>query len=880
MTELEKVFNPKAIEDPIYQEWESNGYFKPNGTGKPFSVVQPPPNVTGILHMGHALNITLQDIIVRYKRMNGFDTLWVPGTDHAGIATQNVVERHLAKDGIHRSDLGRTAFIERVWKWKEEYGNRITSQVRKMGASIDWSHERFTMDKGCSEAVLKTFVDLYNKGLIYRGRYLINWCPRCKTALSDVEVEHRDLQGHMWSIRYPFENDPTNGMIVATTRPETMFGDAAIAVHPDDPRYHHIIGQKVRIPLTNQLIPIIADTYVDMAFGTGAVKITPAHDFNDFEVGKRHQLEQVMVLTEDGKMADTVPVQFQGMDRFLCRKKLVADLQEQGYLIEIKDNPMAIGECYRCHTVVEPYLSWQWFVNMKALAQKSMDAVRSGQIRFIPKRWEKLYFEWMESIRDWCISRQIWWGHQIPVWYCENHPNEPIASETPLTVCPKCGSTQLTQEQDVLDTWFSSGLWPFETMGWPHKTSDLDRYYPTTLLITGYDILTFWVSRMITMGLEQTQTIPFSEVYIHGLVRDITGKKMSKSLGNALDPLELIDQYGTDALRYALASLTTLGGQDIKLSEDKIESARNFANKIWNSARYIFMNLDEASGVIDVNTALQSQNSANQWIVSVLFSKLTALNTALDQYNYSASADLLWEFIWNDFCDWYIEISKIEKEQSLPTLVFLLGHILKMLHPIMPFISETIWKNLTQHPKITGLPSVPLMLSAWPTVLSDRINPKIEANMAIVIAVIREIRNLRKEANIPPKINCKVTIVTPESQSLAALTDGRVTIQKLAKLADITLVNQLAEKPANSSAGVINDIQVFLSLDGVIDVEQERKRLSQQLQKLESELAFNQQKLANTGFINKAPAAVVDGIRQQVQKLQQEATLIKNQMGK
>jgi len=870
---LEKNFSP-TMEESIYQYWEKAGYFKPKGIGTAFSIVAPPPNVTGILHMGHALNLTLQDILVRYKRMQGGDVLWVPGTDHAGIATQNVVERHIQKQGTSRFDMGRSAFVDRVWQWKEEYGHRITTQIRKMGASVDWDHERFTMDPGCSAAVVKTFIDLYDKKLIYRGRYLINWCPRCKTALSDVEVEHRDIDGNLWSLKYPFYDDENNGLVVATTRPETMFGDTALAVHPDDTRYQHLIGKKVRIPLTQTLIPIIADTYVDPTFGTGVVKITPAHDFNDFEVGKRHHLDQVMVLNDEAKMIEPAPEQFIGKDRYECRKILLESLKEQGYLIETKPHALSIGECYRCKTVVEPYLSFQWFVDMKTLAQKSIEAVKSGQIQLIPERWEKIYFDWMESIRDWCISRQIWWGHQIPVWYCEAHPDEPIASVTPLTQCPKCGGTALTQDQDVLDTWFSSGLWPFETLGWPEETTDLQRYYPTSVLVTGYDILTFWVSRMITMGLEQTQKIPFSKVFIHGLVRDITGKKMSKSSGNALDPLSLISTYGTDALRFALTSLTTLGGQDIKFSEEKVESSRNFANKIWNAARYILMVVEETGKSIQITNTPKPMTLADQWILSVFFETLIKLNQAYEEFNYSLVAELLWDFIWNQFCDWYIEMSKIEKESSLPTLIFVFTQSLKGLHPVMPFISESIWKHFYH---FSNEPES-LMLANWPKIESQFIQPEIAAQINKIIPIIREIRNLRKTAEIQPKIVSQIFIQSEKTEIKTAIQKCELYIQKLAKVSEIIFLENGIQKPENALASVVEEVQLFLSLEGIKDNAEEKKRLNEKLIKLQAELARIQSKLANTNFVEKAPKEVVDGIRAQYNKLEEEERLIQAQI--
>ncbi len=887
---LDKVYKPKESESRIYEHWEKEGYFKPSGSGSVFSIVIPPPNVTGALHIGHALNITLQDITARYYRMNGSQVLWLPGTDHAGIATQNVVENHLKKQGVSRFDLKREEFVNRVWQWKEEYGGRITSQIRRLGASVDWSHERFTMDEGCAEAVLEAFYQLYKKGYIYRGRYIINWCPRCETALSDIEVIYQEVKGHLWWIRYPFVENPEKGIIVATTRPETMFGDTAVAVHPEDPRYLNLIGKQVILPLTSKHIPIIADPQIDKEFGSGAVKVTPAHDLNDFEMGQRHQLEHVLVMNEKGFMNEQVPTAFQGMDRWTCRKHLIEALEKEGFLHDIKDHVHSRGHCYRCHTVIEPYLSYQWFVAMKEPAKAAIEAVKSKKIQFIPKRWEKMYFDWMNTIRDWCISRQIWWGHRIPVWYCSHCP-EPIVAKKLPHQCPQCGNKELTQDPDVLDTWFSSALWPFSTLGWPNSTEDLARYYPTTALITGYDIITFWVSRMITMGLALTEKVPFSHVYIHGLVRDISGKKMSKSLGNVLDPLGAIDEYGADALRFGLASLSTLGGQDIKLSKDKIESCRNFANKIWNVSRYILMSLEEYSGVITVGQQapisylgkqpdpLQSQvSNANQWILSQFYTMLAQLNTAYRQFNFSTVCEILWEFSWNVFCDWYIEMSKMDKENSLPTLVFVYMNLLKLLHPLMPFITEEIWGRFLCSPKIAAEESGPLIAAKWPEEQPGQIHSDSDKHMEVIIEVIREIRNLRKQWNIPPSKECDLLLVSSQPLSLSILSGGKDSIRKLSKIKDMDIMETLFEKPHHSSSTVVGDIQIYILLQGLVDIEKEKSRLLQLKSSLEGEIVKNQKKLSNKGFITQAPEDVIEKIRNQQEELLSEKHFIEHQL--
>ena len=878
---LATTYQPQEIEESLYRYWEENNFFEPNQE-RPisFSMVIPPPNVTGILHMGHALNISLQDIIARYKRLRGFNVLWIPGTDHAGIATQNVVEKQLAKEHKNRFDLGRTEFVREVWQWKKDYGSRITNQIRRLGASVAWSHERFTMDQGCAEAVLEAFTRLYQDGFIYQGRYIINWCPRCKTALSDIEVENKESHSHLWYIKYPFQNNPRDGIVVATTRPETMFGDTAVAVNPNDERFKHLIGEMVLIPLTNKTIPIIADETVELDFGTGALKITPAHDFNDFETGKKHNLEQVVVIDEDGFMNELVPEEFQKLDRFNCRKKLVARLEETGFLVKIADHKLILGHCYRCHTVVEPYLSKQWFLSMKQLTKRAIEVVKTKEIQFIPERWEKLYFDWMENIRDWCISRQIWWGHQIPVWYCENHPDNPIvAKEKPIS-CPICQSEKLVQDPDVLDTWFSSSLWPFSTLGWPKETSDLKTYYPTSVLITGYDILTFWVSRMITMGLNFMDQIPFEKVYIHGLVRDISGKKMSKSVGNALDPLDLINDYGADALRFGLASLCTLGGQDIKLAKEKIEASRNFANKIWNVARFLLMNLETVSMPIDINK-IDRNDLATKWILTLFATTLKKIEIYYEEYNYALISETLWDFTWNKFCDWFIEISKLDKEKYLPVLCYLMINLLKVLHPYLPFITEQIWQELLKEPAFTGLNEPEsLLLASWPKIDKPLLfeDKNIETQMDIIIKVIKEIRNLRKEFNIKPSINLKIILVAEKYEHRLALEQGLDFIHRLAKGKEIDIFSELSKKPVKCISSVVENIKIYLLLEDSVDLEKEKTRLEAKSKKIDTEILNIKRKLTNPDFLSKAPKEIINNLDNTLAKLIADKDLISHQI--
>ena len=863
---MDKVYSPQSIEQRLYQWWETNQYFAPKGNGPAFSMVIPPPNVTGRLHMGHALNHTLQDIICRWKRLSGYRVLWVPGTDHAGIATQNVVEKQLASQNKSRHDLGREPFIKEIWNWKAEYGSIITNQIRRLGDSVDWSKESFTMDPERAKAVRHHFVSMYNDGLIYKGKYIINWCPRCHTALSDVEVEHHEKTGHLWDIKYK-SSCSNQYIIVATTRPETLFGDRAIAVHPDDERYQALIGTTVTIPLSNEQIPVIADAHVDPQFGTGAVKVTPAHDANDFEIGQRHNLEPLLIMTESGEMNDNVPATYIGLDRYACRKQVIQDLNNHGLLHHTHDHQLSQGTCYRCQTVVEPYLSKQWFVNMKKLAQPAIDAVKNGSITFTPPRWEKLYFDWMENIRDWCISRQIWWGHRIPVWY---DPKDP---DTPIVCLDDPDDPSLIQDNDVLDTWFSSALWPFSTMGWPNESNtDFQTFYPTSLLVTGYDIVTFWVSRMITMGLHETNQAPFSDVYIHGLVRDSTGKKMSKSLGNAIDPIELIDEYGADALRFCLAAQSTLGGQDIKFSIEKVQSCRNFANKVWNATRFILGSRTESSEPIhlDLSHPPTDTTPADQWIISQFYMTLADINQQFKTYNYAQATEILWEFIWNTYCDWYVEITKSHKLESMPVLLWILTQSLLLLHPFMPFITEEIWQKL-QESGIT-LPETSIMNASWPTEQPDHINRTLTTEFQLVTHLIREIRNLRQQVDIPPSKHASIHISAP-TQKTNQLNQYQDIINRLC---NVTISE--SSQSDNTVSSVVDDVTIELPLDGLIDIEKEKKRINSQLTKLNDALSRVNSKLSNDGFLSQAPEPVISKIKQQHVEFTNEKTLLEEQL--
>lgn len=858
-SELPKAYDPSRVEEKWYAYWIEKGYFhsKVDFSKKKFSVVIPPPNVTGSLHMGHALNNTIQDIFVRWKRMQGFNTMWLPGTDHAGIATQNVVERALAREGLRKEDLGREKFLERVWEWKEKYGGTIILQLKRLGASCDWNRERFTLDEGLSKAVREVFVRLFREGLIYRGSYIINWCPRCGTALSDIEVEHEEVKGNLWYVKYPILGEPGNYITIATTRPETILGDVAVAVHPDDERYREFVGKSVRIPLVDRVGPIIADSMVDPSFGTGAVKITPAHDSNDFLVAQRHSLSPVKVIGPDGRMTEEAGERYRGLDRFECRKKVVEDLRKGGFLEKVEDYSHAVGHCYRCKTIIEPYLSEQWFVKMKPLAEPAIKAVQEGRVRFIPKTWEKVYYEWMENIRDWCISRQLWWGHRIPVWYCQEcgHMN---AFVEPPERCEKCGSKELIQDPDVLDTWFSSALWPFSTLGWPEDTPDLRYYYPTDLLVTGFDIIFFWVARMIMMGLKFMGEVPFYDVYIHALVRDEEGKKMSKSFGNVIDPLDMIEKYGADALRFTLASLA-VQGRDIKLSESKIESSKNFANKIWNALRFILMNLKDFDP-----QSLSEENLVfdlpDRWILSRTQRVIKEVTELLNGYYVGESAKALYEFIWGEFCDWYVEISKatlydsnenkLRKDSVRYILWKVSSVLLRLLHPYMPFITEELWQHL---------PGVgeSIVVSAWPVPEDKFIDEGAESKMRYIMDTIRTIRNLRAEMEVKPGEKVKVVIKPHDLEYEALVKEYERYILRLASLSELR-IDSLYERPRGCAVGVIDKAEVFMPLGELIDVDKEIGRLKLKLEEIIGEISRIEAKLSNRDFVERAPQNVVE----------------------
>ncbi len=846
MTELSSRFNPQDVEDKWLRSWEERNIFhaEPDPKKKPYTIVIPPPNVTGILHMGHALNNTLQDIMVRFKRMQGFATCWMPGTDHAGIATQNVVEKQLAKEGKKRQDVGREKFIERLWEWKKQYGDTIIHQLKKLGSSCDWPRTRFTMDEDYSRAVTHVFVELYKKELVYQGNRIINWCPRCQTALSDEEAEHQDTQGNLYHILYPFKDKPNEHVIVATTRPETMLGDTAVAVNPKDKRYKKLIGKTLVLPLMNREIKIIADEFVDPKFGTGAVKVTPSHDPNDFAMGKRHKLEFINILHPDGRLNENAG-RFNGQDRFAGRKAVVEALKTQGLLEKIEPHQHAVGHCYRCHTVVEPYLSKQWFVKMKPLAHPAIEAVKKGKIKFTPKRWTKVYLNWMENIQDWCISRQIWWGHRIPVWYCPQCKagKNIIVSETAPKQCPHCQSTDLRQDEDVLDTWFSSWLWPFATFGWPKKNQDLEYFYPTASLFTASEIIFFWVARMIMAGFEFMGERPFSDVYIHGTVRDTQGRKMSKSLGNAIDPLEIIREYGADALRF---SLIINSGQDLFISKEKFEVGRNFANKIWNATRLILMNAS-AAGLPD--STPQASELYSRWILSRFHRTLDQVTRAIEGYRFSEAETLIYDFFWKNFCDWHLELIKDQwsSEETQQVTLHILEQSLKIMHPFMPFVTEEIFHIL--RPQAGSLSQ-----QSWPKVEKKFIDAKIESEVDELMEIITAIRNLRSQWNISQGTTPDIVLIAPKGKVLGDT--KRLAIQKLAKTGNIRLsVEKIKIKESASSlAGPFN---IFIPLQGIIEIEKEKNRLQQELQQQVRSAESLSNRLQNKEFLKKAPADIV-----------------------
>ena len=860
MSELPKTYDPKAVEDKLYSFWNDSGFFhaEVNPKKKPYTIVIPPPNVTGQLHMGHAFDETLQDVLIRTKRMQGYEALWMPGTDHAGIATQIKVEENLRKEeGKTRYDLGREEFLKRVWDWKHKFGNRIISQLKKLGSSCDWERERFTMDEGCSKAVREVFVNLYNKGLIYKGHRIINWCPHCATALSDAEVEYETQPGKLWHIRYPLA-DGSGELVVATTRPETFMGDTGVAVNPNDERYKHLIGKTCILPIMNREIPIFGDEYVDMEFGTGCVQVTPCHDPNDFEMGQRHNLEQILVFNEDATV-NANGGKYEGMDRYECRKAVVKDLEEGGYLVKIEDHEHNVGTCYRCGTTVEPMTSAQWFVKMAPLAKPAMDVVNEGKTKFVPDRFSKTYLRWMENVHDWCISRQLWWGHRIPAFYCDDC-GEMTVSKTDVHTCPKCGGTHIHQEEDVLDTWFSSALWPFSTLGWPDKTKELEYFYPTSTLVTGYDIIFFWVARMIFSGVEHMGETPFKTVYIHGLVRDAQGRKMSKSLGNGIDPLEVIDQYGADALRFTLATGNS-PGNDMRFSDERVQASRNFCNKIWNASRFIQMNL-----TIDKDKAVELPAELaleDKWIISNFNTLVADVTRNIDQYELGLAASKLNDFIWENFCDWYIEIAKTRlqtgDENVQKVLCYVLSGAMQLLHPFMPFITETIWQALPHEG-----PSV--MVSKWPE-YDEKLNFSVEeAQMESLMDAVRAIRNRRAEMNVPPSKKAKVLILTEKKDTFSA---GAGFFPKLAYASEIELIDAVPADAAKMASVVTGDAQLYMPMGDLIDFEAERARLGKEKKKVEDDIAFVMKKLNNPKFVDKAPENVVAAEREKADKLRE-----------
>ena len=850
---LAKTYDPTQVEDKLYKNWTDKGYFHavPDKDKKPFTIVIPPPNITGQLHMGHALDNTLQDILIRWKRMQGFSALWLPGTDHASIATEAKIVEAMAKEGLTKDMLGREKFLEKAWEWKKVYGGRIVEQLKKLGSSCDWQRERFTMDEGLSEAVKEVFLKLYKKGLIYRGERIINWCPRCSTSISDAEVEYEEKEGSFWHIRYPVKGSG-EFIVVATTRPETMLGDTAVAVNPDDPRYSHLVGKTVILPLINREIPVIADDYVDKEFGTGAVKITPAHDPNDFEVGLRHNLPQIRVMDDNANMNEYAG-QYKGLDRYEARKRIIEDLKDLGLLVKIEAHTHNVGTCYRCSTVIEPIMSNQWFVSMKPLAEPALKVVRDGTIKFVPERFSKIYFNWMENIHDWCISRQLWWGHRIPAYYCLNCGNTMVEREMP-DICPNCGSSRIEQDPDTLDTWFSSALWPFSTLGWPENTEDLQYYYPTDVLVTGYDIIFFWVARMIFSGVEQMGREPFKYVFIHGIVRDPQGRKMSKSLGNGIDPLEVIAQYGTDALRFAL-TIGNSPGNDLRFSTEKVESSRNFANKIWNASRFVLMNFDED---MDLTKADSSRfTAADKWILSRLNTATREMTENLDRFETGVALQKIYEFIWEEFCDWYIELVKPrlydrEDETRLEAqyvLNHVLGNSMKLLHPYMPFITEEIYLHLMNCDES-------IMISDWPEYRQDYDFPEDEKKMAFIMEAIKSIRNIRVEMNVPLSRKTKIVFVAGPEQSEVLKAAGRF-FERLAGASGITVQADKTGISPDAVAAIAAGTEIYIPLEELIDIEKEIERLVKDKANLEKELERVESKLGNAGFVAKAPEKVI-----------------------
>ncbi len=868
--QLDKTYEPKSVESRLYDFWQKNGYFhaEPDKSKKPYTIVMPPPNITGQLHMGHALDNTLQDILTRFRRMQGYCTLWLPGTDHASIATEAKIVAAMAEEGVTKDDLGRDGFLERAWEWKKVYGGRITEQLRKMGSSCDWSRERFTMDEGCSKAVKEVFVNLYNKGLIYRGERIINWCPHCKTSISDAEVEYTEQDGFFWHLRYPL-TDGSGFIELATTRPETLLGDTAVAVHPDDERYKALVGKTLTLPLVGREIPIVADSYVDPEFGTGVVKITPAHDPNDFEVGLRHNLEVITVL-DDGAVINENGGKYQGLDRYEARKRIVEDLEKGGFLVRVEPHAHNVGECYRCHTTVEPRVSRQWFVKMEPLAKPAIEAVKTGETKFIPERFEKTYFHWMENIRDWCISRQLWWGHRIPVWYCDDCGETVVTKEDSVDTCPKCGGHHLTQDPDTLDTWFSSALWPFSTLGWPEKTDELEYFYPTSTLVTGYDIIFFWVARMIFSGVEHMGKAPFDTVFIHGIVRDAQGRKMSKSLGNGIDPLLEIDKYGADALRFTLATGNS-PGNDMRYTPEKVEASRNFANKLWNAARFVLMNLDdnEPAPYIPEGLALE-----DKWILSIYNRVVKEVTDNLEKFELGIAVQKLYDFIWDVFCDWYIELAKArltgENEQAKKTargvLCYVLSGTLKLLHPFMPFITEEIWQTLPHEGET-------IMLASFPE-YSESLNfAAEETEFSRVMEAVRAVRSRRAEMNVPASKKAEVYIATAHTDTFKTCA---VFFNRLASASEVKVAGEW--DMAGAVSIVTSDAKIYIPMDQLIDFEAEKKRLEKEKAETEKLLAGVMAKLNNEAFVSRAPKNIVDNQREAAERLNKKLSLIDESM--
>ena len=869
--DLAKTYEPREVESRVYAFWNEQKYFHAtvDPDKKPYTIVIPPPNITGQLHMGHALDNTLQDILIRWRRMQGYQALWMPGTDHASIATEAKIVEAMAKEGLHKEDLGRDKFLERAWQWKEQYGGRIVQQLKKLGSSCDWERERFTLDEGCSKAVREVFVHLYEQGLIYRGERIVNWCPHCHTSISDAEVEFEEKDAAFYHLQYPIlkEDGTPSGeyLALATTRPETMLGDTAVAVHPDDERYQHLIGKKVLLPLVNKAIPVVADTYVEMDFGTGVVKITPAHDPNDFEVGLRHNLEVITVTDESGIMNEKAG-QYQGLSIMECRKAIVKELEAQGYLLRIEPIKHNVGSCYRCHTVIEPRVSMQWFVKMESLAAPAIEAVKDGRTKFVPERFEKIYFHWLENIRDWCISRQLWWGHRIPAWYCADCGKTVVSREDP-TVCPHCGSTHLAQDEDTLDTWFSSALWPFSTMGWPEKTPELDYFYPTNTLVTGYDIIFFWVVRMMFSGLAHTGQVPFNTVFIHGLVRDAQGRKMSKSLGNGIDPLEIIDQYGADALRFMLATGNS-PGNDMRFIVEKVEAARNFANKLWNAVRFIRMNLPEQP----LEAGLPAQlTTEDKWVLSRLNTLIGAVTDNLEKFELGIAAQKLYDFSWDTFCDWYIELCKGRLQSDAAddarrVLVYVMDQMLRLLHPFMPFITEELWQALPHSGDA-------LIVAKWPQFSEALCFAEEEKEMERIMEAIRAVRNRRAEMNVPPSRKAELFIETAWPETFR---HGAGFLQKLASASAVTVGDNFEIDGAVSI--VTPDATIRIPMAELVDIAKERERLEREKASVQKQLDGVMARLSNTAFTDKAPAAVVQTARDNAARLQEQLNLLEQSL--